>query len=139
MRSPHSLSWCTHPSVQDGSAGQLGNRETKWQWSPVLVSGGRSWVAVSAGSEHTCAITQAGSMWCWGKPLFNGQAAQTLEPAEVGGGHTFVAASAGWDRTCGLDAAGDVWCFGAHGWLQSPLRTPGSVARSAGCYYLAGT
>lgn len=99
---------------QIGSYGQLGNGgDTTRQSQPVAVSGGRTFSIIAAGSWHSCAITEAGSMWCWGDWPQNGQATTTRVPAEVGGGHTFVAVSAGEIHTCGLDASGDMWCFGA--------------------------
>ncbi len=105
-----------HPSLsvwQDGSVGQLGNGAAVDSMLPVPVLGNRTYVVIEVGEAHTCAITEAGAMWCWGRAMANGQTGYINEPAEVGGGHKLVAASSAGGFTCGLDVAGDVWCFGA--------------------------
>jgi alpha-tubulin suppressor-like RCC1 family protein len=51
------------------SSGALGDGTTVDRWTPTLVTGGLSFVAVSAGVYHTCGVTAAGVIYCWG---FNG-------------------------------------------------------------------
>ncbi len=48
--------------------GQLGDGDGTWsgRLSPVLVAGGLSFAAVTAGYSHTCGITFAGAAYCWG-------------------------------------------------------------------------
>ncbi|NMB87337.1 MAG: hypothetical protein GYA17_03190, partial [Chloroflexi bacterium] len=49
------------------NAGQIGNGSQENQFVPVLVSGaGTSFVGIGAGSEHTCARTGNGYIYCWG-------------------------------------------------------------------------
>lgn len=50
----------------DGSDGQIGDGATTEQHSPVLVSGGISFSAVSAGAGHTCGAANDGNAYCWG-------------------------------------------------------------------------
>jgi alpha-tubulin suppressor-like RCC1 family protein len=53
--------------------GQLGNGGTSDTSTPTLTSSlgaGRTAVAVSAGSEHTCAILDNGAVSCWGRNAY---------------------------------------------------------------------
>jgi alpha-tubulin suppressor-like RCC1 family protein len=34
--------------------------------TPVAVSGGLAFSAVSAGNDHTCGVTRSGTAYCWG-------------------------------------------------------------------------
>lgn len=51
----------------DNQSGQLGNGTTVEQTTPDSVSGGRSYLWVSAGGGHTCGITVQGEAYCWGR------------------------------------------------------------------------
>ncbi len=50
----------------DNSLGELGDGTTTNRSSPVLVAGGVSFAAVSAGDIHTCGVTAGGAASCWG-------------------------------------------------------------------------
>lgn len=93
------------------------------QATPVEVFGGSSWIEVSAGYRHTCAIATGGTAWCWGSNEFGQLGVATVtscadvntcarRPVEVGGGHTFVKIAAGVTHTCALKANGEAWCWG---------------------------
>src|SRR5581483_7882754 len=49
----------------DGT-GALGNGTTTDSPTPVAVSGGLNFIALSAGVLHTCALVQEGHSYCWG-------------------------------------------------------------------------
>ncbi len=50
------------------SDGQLGNGTYSGDVdTPVLVTGGYSWKDIEPNETHTCGITTAGKMYCWGK------------------------------------------------------------------------
>lgn len=105
-----------HPALlQKGDDGRLGNGADSDQGYPVPVSSASLFAAVSAGAHHTCAITTAGALLCWGLAPANGQSNNTDKPAEVGGGYSFAALSAGFEYTCVLDTSREAWCFGAPG------------------------
>lgn len=90
--------------------------------TPVAVSGGLRFSAVSPGGWHTCALTISGAAYCWGAnyegQLGNGSTKDSSVPVPVTGGLTFSALSAGWDHTCGVTTSGAAYCWGANGWQQ---------------------
>ena len=71
---------------------------------------------IAAGYGHTCAVTAAGGLKCWGGgPLGDGGAESTarLTPVDVVGlGSGVTAVSAGWFRTCAITNIGGVKCWG---------------------------
>jgi alpha-tubulin suppressor-like RCC1 family protein len=88
--------------------------------APVAASGNR-YVQISAGGDHTCAITSRGAAYCWGGN-FNGALGDGTEtdsgvngPQPVIGGLRFVSISAGDDHTCGLTRRGAAYCWGDNG------------------------
>ena len=51
-----------------GERGGLGDGSFEhMRLTPVPVSGGLTFASVSAGGQHTCALTAAGSLYCWGR------------------------------------------------------------------------
>jgi alpha-tubulin suppressor-like RCC1 family protein len=86
--------------------------------SPVRVTGGLTFAALSTGSAHTCGVTLAGDVFCWGVnftgQLGDGTTTHRSNPVPVAGGLKFTAVSAGpySDHTCALSAAGAAYCWG---------------------------
>lgn len=109
---------------------------------PLRLETGLRFRAVTAGSEHTCALTSAGEAYCWGLnnwgQLGNGTSAPgtslNATPQRVVGGHRFVALRAGARYTCGLEADGAAYCWGKNDLGQlgdgslTPSATPVAVA-----------
>ncbi len=72
---------------------------------------------VSAGADHMCGLTAAGSAWCWGAndygQLGTGSlAGEAPRPVRVASGLTFSRLSAGAGYTCAVAVSGDVYCWG---------------------------
>lgn len=101
-------------------SGQLGIGSADWQPhpAPLPVVGGTAFATISAGSDHTCALTAAGIAYCWGDnfsgQLGDGTTADRAGPAPVQGAPVLTTIVAGFGHSCGLDAWGAAWCWGAN-------------------------
>ena len=97
---------------------------------------------MSAGLDHTCALTPGGSAYCWGDnqdgQLGDDSNTERDTPSPVVGGYAFSTISAGGKHTCGVTTAGELYCWGlnSHGQLgnnsthNSSLPTPVSSPSS---------
>jgi alpha-tubulin suppressor-like RCC1 family protein len=127
----------------DGTDGDLGNDASMESNVPVAVSGLPSGViAIAAGQSHTCALTRAGAVYCWGDAV-NATAANYGPVVTEDGGAPFPpgdaaitaplnAESLGVGGTCAVLAGGAVAC-----WPQALAATPvsgitGATALSQG-------
>ncbi|MBN1439625.1 MAG: hypothetical protein JW929_09470 [Anaerolineales bacterium] len=101
-----------------GRNGELGNGGNADSHVPVQVVGLTSGVvAIEAGDDHTCAVTAAGGVKCWGYnpygQLGDGTTANRSVPVPANGLAGGVrAVTAGWGHTCILTAEKSVQCWG---------------------------
>ncbi|MCG6989533.1 MAG: Ig-like domain-containing protein [Gemmatimonadetes bacterium] len=99
--------------------GELGNGTTEPSAVPVAVSGGLSFQDISAGLDHTCALTSSGQAHCWGSNYYGTLGNGTDDPLSdvpvaVSGGLTFERITAAADHDCALTGAGQVYCWGSN-------------------------
>ena len=100
---------------------------------PIDVTGLTSGVAaIAAGARHTCAVTTAGGLKCWGGNQFgqlgDGTTTNSPVPVDVVGLESGVAAVAvGGEHTCALTTAGSVKCWGSNRFRQLADGTTGGI------------
>ena len=118
------------------SNGQLGNGQSTGYWSstgdwkdgtdssvPVGVDGITDITAITAGSYHSCALHQDGTITCWGNnqygQLGNGATSYfSSVPVGVLDIIDATAITAGWGHSCALHQTGAVSCWGNNVWGQ---------------------
>jgi len=93
--------------------------------TPDATSGSRlAFNVIDGGVAHTCALSRAGQVWCWGSNSFGqlglGHGFDALYPRPVttpAGALSFKSLSAGAYHTCAVAYFGEVWCWGwnSHG------------------------
>ncbi|MEP7096628.1 MAG: Ig-like domain repeat protein [Dokdonella sp.] len=118
----------------NNATGQLGDGTSTQSLAPVAaigLAGGAT--AITAGTNHSCAITASGGIKCWGDnsagQLGDGFGTQRQTAVDVTGlGSGVAAVTAGGNHSCALTAAGGVKCWGANG--SGELGDNSTTARS---------
>ena len=97
--------------------------------APVPVRGARKYAGITAGWDHSCAVTATGEGYCWGGGAY-GQLGGVVccgatQPELVAGGLGFVLIAAGDYFTCGIATGGSGYCWGRN--REGRLGTGGSA------------
>ena len=100
----------------DGELGDgvAGIERNPW---PIGIAGQLTLTAVTGAPAAACALTIAGTAYCWG-PAGGGVLGDTSitqstpVPVPVSGGHVFVTLVGGPGHTCALTGSGEAWCWG---------------------------
>jgi alpha-tubulin suppressor-like RCC1 family protein len=114
-----------------GDTTTIGQAVTPGFKGPVDLGPGRTATAISAGSGHTCAVLDDGSVRCWGfggngrlgygntQTIGDNETPGSAGPVELGPGRTATAISAGDNHTCAMldDATVRCWGFAGNGRL----------------------
>ena len=104
--------------------GQLGNNSTAGSRIPVAVqmpAGVARFQSIAAGYAHTCALTNEGKAYCWGRnangQLGNNSTTDSRIPVAVQmpAGVSFQSIAAGVFHTCTLTTTGQAYCWGQVG------------------------
>ena len=141
--------WGSSKTIDSGSGvvGRLGIRSQNpsIEATPRQVASSLKFVDVAAGRNHTCAVAESGSVYCWGGnqygQLGDGTTTGTRQPFSVSANASisFESVTAGQWHTCALDQQGRAYCWGRNheGQLgvaskQNTVKTPTEVASPAG-------
>jgi len=103
-----------------GEDGELGHGDQQTQLLPKKIEAfaGQRVLAVSAGLDHSLAVTADGAVWSWGFGVYgrlgHGDQQQQLLPKNIEAlaGRRVVAVSAGGSHSLAITADGAVWSWG---------------------------
>ncbi len=112
--------WCWGKN----DAGQLGyssNTSTEIHQritpTPITEELNLGFTTLSAGEFHTCAVSRAGYVFCWGNNTFNQGGVATpnaLTARRISSGTKYASVSAGKRHTCAVKGTGDLDCWGGN-------------------------
>ena len=103
-----------------GGTGELGNGDESVLGSqvPLPVVGGLVFAQLAAGGSHTCGLTTAGALYCWGSDLSGavglGLGEKYFAPQAVTPNARYTDVVTGLDHTCALRTDHTVACWGSN-------------------------
>lgn len=110
-----------------GRAGETGNPSYAWvNKKPRKIEGLPPAKQVATGLIHSCALTTAGEVWCWGGNRYGqladpnpkvSRSAQARPVPHLPSGIVAIRGGMG-NATCALTASHEAWCWGAGGMGQ---------------------
>jgi alpha-tubulin suppressor-like RCC1 family protein len=83
--------------------------------SAAAVQGGHTFTQLAAGYQHTCGLTTAGAIYCWGYgssgSIGDDHRDESAAPVTVDGVPGLTRLGEALYPTCALDGAGSAWCW----------------------------
>ena len=107
-----------------GNVNDIGDNESPGSAGPVDLGVGRTAIAISAATAHTCALLDTGQVRCWGNggsgrlgygntnSIGDNETPGGFGPVDLGTGRIATAISAGNAHTCALLDTAQVRCWG---------------------------
>ncbi|HSH44442.1 MAG TPA: hypothetical protein VK966_01165 [Longimicrobiales bacterium] len=124
--------WGSNDYGQLGT-GRPGERGLPGSTRPSQVARDQAFVSVTAGSDHTCAVDEPGTGYCWGAGAFGqlglGTTADQASPRMVQRPEFRQIAAGFRTHTCGVSSGQRLYCWGTGdvGQLGNPATTATSV------------
>jgi len=86
---------------------------------PTRVGTATNWASVSAGNDHSLAVTTTGQLWSWGINAMGGTGlntslGSTLVPTRVGTATNWATVSAGNSHSLAVTTDGQLWSWGSN-------------------------
>ncbi|HSW59177.1 MAG TPA: hypothetical protein VLJ60_00145, partial [bacterium] len=101
--------------TQGGIGGGLGDH-SKFPVKAETAEG--KYIKVSAGASHTCILSEAGKIYCFGNnangQLGDGTTEMRLTPVALNSDKVFKSVSAGFEHTCAVDDKDEAYCWGGN-------------------------
>ncbi len=108
----------TSSQLGDGTKDNNADGNADNELSPVEIAGGRTWLALSGGNEHSCGVTTNHEIFCWGLnssyQLGDGTTTERQAPVQVGLANDWASVEAGAATTCAVKMNGERWCWGTN-------------------------
>jgi len=127
----------------DNGYGQAGvdKDEQRSLYAPLAVDTAGQFTSVSAGYQHTCALKDDGTVWCWGEghygQLGNGANSESHVPVQATGITNATAVLAGQTFSCAILADESLSCWGSVAWTNNNV--PTAVSGISGVQAVAGS
>lgn len=114
-------------SNRNGQLGTTTGRCDRWPYygacsrEPVKVEAPEPFVALAAGSHHSCGLSADGTAYCWGGNGDGqlGHSASGGRVLPVSGATRFARIYASYERTCALSLEGAAYCWGRNDFGQA--------------------
>ncbi len=102
------------------SQGQAGQIEASLRVVvPTKIGTDTNWIRISAGSGHSLALKQDGSLWAWGRnvegQVGDGSDSNRFAPVQIGSDRDWKEVSAGLNSSFALRRNGTLWGWGLEG------------------------